>query len=622
MKEANHILVLGKHKTSMMEKFMGHVCNLNTVQSIWFEHNVVDEKSLLDLTKNSTISFKSASNLNEVISKAGHNDANLIVVNCNSDLNDHHIKSLSKTLNKDQLIGWSIPRIFFDDKNNIAPFLSPFDQDMFLSAHQLQYLPNHWLVTEGINGICMFKKSLLKFEWFLNNDNILSGLAEFQTKLRQIGFRGIVDNTTCCRAFDFQIEFQKQFSDKFYSLCKEFELGTNWHNNVENSPFIPVDREPEFRLNHYGANFEKLLAAQNGSEILLDCRNLQPIKNGSSFQILGLIEGFKDLASQYKFTVWVQEPAIKFFDLDEIKWCEVTTDISDRIFKAHIYMTQTVFLDTLREMHKRSLINGSMMLDTIGWDNLLGATPKCHEALELSSQLLNFIGYNSAFTKKQFSFRFPPKKEVVQKVVFHSTNKSEYLIDTKYEKEPNSILIFGNNFPHKDVERTVKFLASKLPNEHFKVLGCPWISEPNVTALGSGQLNDEEISSLFAECKMLIYPSWIEGFGIPFVTALLNEKDIFVKKSKLWDEMKVNVECESNITQYISDEELLQMLTKWPLKPSQSSRKSHVNKKSSKWSDCSLRLIDAIDESQKLINYDRYKTRSAIVSSWGDESIG
>jgi hypothetical protein len=60
---------------------------------------------------------------------------------------------------------------------------------------------------------------------------------------------------------------------------------------------------------------------------------------------------------------------------------------------------------------------------------------------------------------------------------------------------------------------------------------------PNVFSYKSGHLEDDFLSYLYANCKAVIFPSLYEGFGLPVVMSLKNNKRIIVYNNELNDEL-------------------------------------------------------------------------------------
>ena len=97
------------------------------------------------------------------------------------------------------------------------------------------------------------------------------------------------------------------------------------------------------------------------------------------------------------------------------------------------------------------------------------------------------------------------------------------------------MLFVGTLEPRKNLQRCLEALA-KLQMENFEsprlviAGGRGWKMEPlerSVTALGLeqqveyvGSADDNELSTLYAGCNFLLFPSLYEGFGLPIIEAL------------------------------------------------------------------------------------------------------
>ena len=84
------------------------------------------------------------------------------------------------------------------------------------------------------------------------------------------------------------------------------------------------------------------------------------------------------------------------------------------------------------------------------------------------------------------------------------------------------LLVMGNSYAHKGLQETVEQLGTTWPT---KVVGGG--------SLTSGNLSRRFMHELMLKAKLLIYPSFYEGFGLPVVDALAMGKPVVVLDSAL-----------------------------------------------------------------------------------------
>lgn len=96
------------------------------------------------------------------------------------------------------------------------------------------------------------------------------------------------------------------------------------------------------------------------------------------------------------------------------------------------------------------------------------------------------------------------------------------------QKQPTEdfVLIVGNHFEHKGIAKTIEHLPRSV---HAVVLGGKHhkkLATTHITVHESGALSDAEITSLYARCRAVIFPSLYEGFGLPLLNATQHNKPI------------------------------------------------------------------------------------------------
>jgi len=147
----------------------------------------------------------------------------------------------------------------------------------------------------------------------------------------------------------------------------------------------------------------------------------------------------------------------------------------------------------------------------------------------------------SNFSKKDIENNFPFAKGKIE-VTYEATSdfkKTQAQINSsdffkKYEFKPPYILYVGNAYPHKNLERFIKAyksLIKKQDTPYFVLVGKidyffrrlkKYVKEVELSKRVKflGYVTDEELKFLYQNAKIYVFPSLIEGFGLPPLEAM------------------------------------------------------------------------------------------------------
>jgi glycosyltransferase involved in cell wall biosynthesis len=179
------------------------------------------------------------------------------------------------------------------------------------------------------------------------------------------------------------------------------------------------------------------------------------------------------------------------------------------------------------------------MLDTIGWDVLYpsgaGGLGTVWRFIARHADGLLFISH---FTRERFNARFPVAAGVAEQVTHLSLLAGEH-IDPVALNAPASddILVFGNELDHKDVRQTAQLLIDAFPFNRIVAFGISDVVGSNAVAIPSGGIEQTELHRLIAGARLIVYPSFYEGFGLPVVEGLAYGRPVVVRHSPLWAEI-------------------------------------------------------------------------------------
>ncbi|MBZ5514895.1 MAG: glycosyltransferase [Acidobacteriia bacterium] len=336
--------------------------------------------------------------------------------------------------------------------------------------------------------------------------------------------------------------------------------------------------------------------------LLLDGRGMIAEHNGTSHHILGLIGGFQALDNLWQIDVLASSAAAEFHRLGErYQRFRLLHVLPQETYSAAVLLNQPWRLSTVAELHQRALLIGFSMLDTISWDILY----VCDESLDLLwrfvARFSDALFYISQFTRDRFRMRFRPQVPVAERVTY-LTLATEEVIDPIARQEPvgDYIFIFGNNYDHKDVRRTLELLVDAFPFNKVVAFGVENTTVRNVTAIASGQVDETALHRLIAGARVIVFPSFYEGFGIPVVQGLAYGRPVVVRQSSLWEEIAGQLRMPGDLVPFDSTASLVEAvgsaLAGLPLKALPQGTGLRSGESPLRWRDCAQRMVDSIEE--------------------------
>jgi glycosyltransferase involved in cell wall biosynthesis len=168
----------------------------------------------------------------------------------------------------------------------------------------------------------------------------------------------------------------------------------------------------------------------------------------------------------------------------------------------------------------------------------------------------------SAFTRDRFRRRFHVRGGMRELVAYLSCDPADYVrADARVaHRRDRFIFVVGNDYDHKDVVPTVELLAAAFPYESFVALGPQRTITPRVRMLQSGELSDAEINRLYANARLVVFPSFYEGFGLPVLTTLAYGGTLVARHSALLEEIASRCLPRGRIVPYARRDELVQVV--------------------------------------------------------------
>ena len=350
---------------------------------------------------------------------------------------------------------------------------------------------------------------------------------------RRRGFLLLVDNNAVLSVpeyvFDKRAMLEEQ--DKMRELFKDYAAV---QKRLADHPAVAQERRMKVSGN----------GGKSAPTLLLDCTGMSSILNGTTEYVLGVLGGInKNGTGGWKVSAMVPKEATRHFSLDgRFPTIDFLPKSNTQQFDVAIRLSQAWSLAMLSDLSRRARSIAITILDTIGPDIVYAVPPGSEEAFQFAGEHADGLIYISQFSQRQFKRRYVTHADLIELVIYPSLDPVDYVSDDRpAPRQGEWILLFGNNYDHKDLSRTTKILATAFPFESFKVVGIEYSEMSNVEGSLSGNLDSDAIEELYQKAKYVVFPSFYEGFGFPLVRGLAHGKTVMARFSKLLHEIAENM---------------------------------------------------------------------------------
>jgi len=440
---------------------------------------------------------------------------------------------LASAFDVDPMIGFSLPRFAHPDGGGILPLPSAATAKLLpgYSHNILRHLPPLQLAPEFVAACVLIRGQLVANFPAIDRrfSTVAAALHQLMTWSRRRGYRvaivnhAIIENPRSCLAYPVpNFEERALLQEHYPDFARAgVQFGNLPCHQREALLALAVSSMPDER-----------------QRLLLDCRGMQAGFNGTTECILGLLNGLSLLNTGWSVTVLTSEAASSFHKLQErYRQFNIVWDLPEGLYTVAIRLSQPWTFQDLIDLHHRALLVAVNMLDTIAWDVMI-VRAEVEDLWSFAAKYLDGITYISGFTRDRFNCRFPVTAGVREAVTYLSFHYNDYRSDKVHAGvDTGYILLVGNNHDHKGIVQAIEFLADAFPYERFAVIGPSGATDANVKYFASGAISQPEIDQLFAGAKMLIYPSFYEGFGFPIVKGLSYGLDLVARRSTLLSEL-------------------------------------------------------------------------------------
>lgn len=296
--------------------------------------------------------------------------------------------------------------------------------------------------------------------------------------------------------------------------------------------------------------------------LLLNCRGLTMLHNGTSKCVLGMLDGFAALDAPWQIDIAADAAAMEFHGMAARypQFNQLASDVPGA-YAAAVMLNQPWAAETVAEMHRHAFLIGFNILDTIGWDILFPAPERLEWAWRLVARHSDLLTYISAFSQDRFRTRFPVTPAVTEQVVRLSFLTGEHAL-RRFQGMPEGghVLLFGNSYDHKGIAPTLRLLVEAFPLQAFAVLGGHGPAVPGVQVVPSGETSEEEVHRLVATARAVVYPSFYEGFGLPVVESLAYDRTVLVRRCPLWTEIAAHSRLPGRLVEFDDPASLIEAL--------------------------------------------------------------
>ncbi len=260
-----------------------------------------------------------------------------------------------------------------------------------------------------------------------------------------------------------------------------------------------------------------------------------------------------------------------------------------RRFAAIFRVGQPYDWNVLERLAPSAAVLGVYMLDTISVDCPQLASSLLYHMWQLTLDHIDVFAAQSRQTRDQFRRRFTLPPHAIELVSYHALDLAEYRLPAapagagpppgSQASHRTRLLVLGNHFHHKDLNRTANLLAAAFPDRTIVAMGpdhhgarrvaaptdpAPLTVAQNLEVIEVGALSEHEIGAEYEAADAVVFPSHAEGFGFPVLHALAAERPIFVRRLPVFEELSQAMGCTPNMRFFDSTSDLVAQLQSIP----------------------------------------------------------
>jgi glycosyltransferase involved in cell wall biosynthesis len=474
--------------------------------------------------------------LSTAIALAATARSHLLVLFGGAVVDSDVIGSMLSVFAADPMIGYVVPRFADPSGDQIVPLGQTNGLTLgAIDRRILSHLPNIQLAPEFLAACILIRDQLVtnfpligRGSWSAEGALLMA-----MTATRRWGFRTAVANKVVTAHPLAGPPYPKLTAEEFQRIC-------------EHSPHVQsgVKRFDALAIHQKEALLGRALSPDRDQRqrLILDCSNIGPFFNGTAEAILGILDGIAALDPPFSIDVTAHDEAAKYHRMPErypqFRFLEKPVRGG---YLAAIRLSQPWAMITIAQLHEQALYVVATILDTIWWDIINSNDDEVERTWTFAARYLDGLIFNSGFSRDRFRERFPVASHVRELISHHSFQFDEYLSGNSTERQAGAyILVVGNSYEHKALAPTLDVLADAFPYEHFTVIGMESPGRSNVVGFVSGSLSSSEVERIYANARILVFPSFYEGFGFPILRGLAHGLDVVARRSTLLEEVAGN----------------------------------------------------------------------------------
>jgi glycosyltransferase involved in cell wall biosynthesis len=474
------------------------------------------------------------------------------------------VGTLLEALEADPMIGFASARLTGHTAGSIARLDVAGDREIDeLPRRVLAEVPETYLVADA-PGRCLLVKPVIGADFRdldLRFRSVAGALWHYMSRARRCGFRtvicnrAVVDAPCHARPCPPSTLTVKNLPKADRVLLRELSADVE-KTSVEFGTVNAAVRE---------TRLARALPAAYGMRpsLLIDCRNIVTSMNGTTVAALGICRGLHQLRLDWDVTLLSAKEASASHRLEaSYPGWEIATTLPPRQFTVALRLSQPWHIQEMVDLHLAAAYNAYMFLDTISWDAVYPAPRHLDGTWQFMADHADGLIFISRYTRDRFHRRFRVRGGMRELVGYLSFDPADYV---RADAGPSSrrdgfIFVVGNDYDHKDVSPTVELLAAAFPYESLVALGPARSTTPRVKVLQSGMLSETEIHRLYANARLVVFPSFYEGFGFPVLTTLAYGGTVVARQSTLLDEIAARCVRRGRIVPFARRDELVQVV--------------------------------------------------------------
>ena len=483
--------------------------------------------------------------LEQALEGAGRDGRHLLIRLAGVAAAPDAIQMLAVELERDPCFGAAIPRVLAPD-GRVRPLVDGAGEDSYDRAI-LAHLPARYLSTELLAPCVLIRTEVAANFCPLDRrfSSMAGALLDLLCRARRAGFRTVVVNhaavDTNTRA-SVQPQLPRADRDRLIELYPERDGGAR-----------DLGPEPIARDEAVAATMP---AHRGDPSLLLDLGNVAAQFNGTSYAAISIAQALHDGPWSWPVEVATNEAAAEFHRLAGRfpKW-SVRTAAPSRAHTIGLRLSQPWHVNELVRLHRSTLFNVFLVFDTIAWDTACLGPIEIEPVWRSMASSADALMFISRFSRDRFETRFGKSAHGRHEVSLLSCDPADYRRSTA-QSVPGSLLLVGNAYDHKHVNRTAELLVRAFPYAPITAIGAT--SAPSrVQRRASGQITDGEMHDLYAASDLVIVPSFYEGFGLPIVTGLAYGRTVIARRSPLLQEIAREIGAGGRLVDFATPEELV-----------------------------------------------------------------